>query len=390
MNQQAVKIGILATLFLGGFVAADEAEDSAVAVVMKMGGKFTRDQKAPWRPVIGVNLERSKVTDAELESLGALEQLRKLWLNDTKVTDTGLKHLAPLKQLKELYANKTKITDSGLKHLANLEPLQMLSLEGNGLTDEGMKTLATFGQLQKLWLSDNPLTDAGIKELTALTQLNTLWLSRSKLTDAGLKHIAALVNLKELGFSSTQITDAGLKNLASLKKLQDLNLFRNKVTDAGLKDLAVLTGLRKLELTGTDVTEAGLLDLMKALPGCQIVSPLTKNNPQKELSIVFYHDFRKQTIPGRIDKVSIPRRHYIAIGSGGGAHHDTEIRKTCARRRRFRDRVWTQGRFRSYHVIRNLGRGLTAAAERLWGWLFPVRGEGGRRCGYYQPDDKTG
>ncbi len=302
MNQQAVKIGILATLFLGGFVAADEAEDSAVAVVMKMGGKFTRDQKAPWRPVIGVNLERSKVTDAELESLGALEQLRKLWLNDTKVTDTGLKHLAPLKQLKELYANKTKITDSGLKHLANLEPLQMLSLEGNGLTDEGMKTLATFGQLQKLWLSDNPLTDAGIKELTALTQLNTLWLSRSKLTDAGLKHIAALVNLKELGFSSTQITDAGLKNLASLKKLQDLNLFRNKVTDAGLKDLAVLTGLRKLELTGTDVTEAGLLDLMKALPGCQIVSPLTKNNPQKELSIVFYHDFRKQTIPDKLTK----------------------------------------------------------------------------------------
>ena len=302
MNYQAVKIGMLATLLIGGFVAADEAEDTAIAAIMKMGGKIIRDQKAPERSTIGVNLESTKVTDAELEGLGAIVQLRKLWLNDTKVTGTGFKHLVALKQLKELYANRTKITNSGLKHLANLKQLEMLSLEGIGLTDEGLKTLAAFDRLQKLWLSDNPLTDTGIKEITALKQLNTLWLSRSKLTDAGLKDLAALGNLKELGLSNTQITDAGLKNLASLKQLQELNLFRNKVTDAGLKDLAVLTGLRKLELTGTDVTEAGLLELMKALPGCQIVSPLTKNLPRRELPLLLYHDFRKQSIPSELTK----------------------------------------------------------------------------------------
>src|SRR5205814_4627388 len=46
---------------------ADEA--SAVKAVEKLGGKITRDDKLPGKPVIGVNLTGTKVTDAGLKEL---------------------------------------------------------------------------------------------------------------------------------------------------------------------------------------------------------------------------------------------------------------------------------------------------------------------------------
>ena len=48
---------------------ADDAEDQAVAFVEKLGGKVTRDEKAPGRPVIIVNLSFKQVTDAGLKEL---------------------------------------------------------------------------------------------------------------------------------------------------------------------------------------------------------------------------------------------------------------------------------------------------------------------------------
>ncbi len=78
-----------------------------------------------------------------------------------------------------------------------------------------------------------------------------------------------------------------------------------------------MTSLRKLEVTGTNVTEAGLLELMKALPRCQIVSPLTKDLPRKELPVLFYHDFRKQTIPDELTKYQFEKDIALNLDSEG-------------------------------------------------------------------------
>src|SRR5438477_11668371 len=82
---------------LSGAARADEA--SAVKAVEKLGGKITRDDKLPGKPVIGVNLTGTKVTDAGLKELKDLKQLTSLILAKTKVTDAGLKELKQLKQL---------------------------------------------------------------------------------------------------------------------------------------------------------------------------------------------------------------------------------------------------------------------------------------------------
>src|SRR5438552_15242740 len=72
---------------LSGAARADEA--SAVKAVEKLGGKVTRDDKLPGKPVIGVNLNNTRVTDASLKELKDLKQLTSLNLDDTKVTDAG-------------------------------------------------------------------------------------------------------------------------------------------------------------------------------------------------------------------------------------------------------------------------------------------------------------
>ena len=58
---------------LSGAARADEA--SAVKAVENLGGKVTRDDKLPGKPVIGVNLPGTKVTDAGLKELKHLKQL---------------------------------------------------------------------------------------------------------------------------------------------------------------------------------------------------------------------------------------------------------------------------------------------------------------------------
>src|SRR5438045_4074984 len=80
----------------------DDLEDKAVARVEKLGGRVTRDEKRPGRPVVAVNLDELNGTDAALKELAAFPHLRKLSLRETDVTDTGLKELSPLKNLTTL------------------------------------------------------------------------------------------------------------------------------------------------------------------------------------------------------------------------------------------------------------------------------------------------
>ena len=100
LKTEAGLLVILLAMTCGAcFAHADEAEDAAVKFIQDLGGRITRDEKAPNKPIVVVQLGSTKVTDAGLKHLVGLKQLRALFLADTKVTDAGLKELVKLKQL---------------------------------------------------------------------------------------------------------------------------------------------------------------------------------------------------------------------------------------------------------------------------------------------------
>jgi internalin A len=103
-------------------LCANDAEDKAVAFVEKLGGRVTRDEKRPGKPVIGVRLSFSAVTDVGLKELAPLKNLTCLYLAATQVTDAGLKGLAPLKNLTTLHLSRTKVTDAGVQELQKALP----------------------------------------------------------------------------------------------------------------------------------------------------------------------------------------------------------------------------------------------------------------------------
>ncbi len=72
--------------------------------------------------VVEVDLASIQVTDAELNHLKGLTQLRHLWLNSTQVTDIGLENLKGLTQLQTLFLQGTQVTDEGVKKLQQALP----------------------------------------------------------------------------------------------------------------------------------------------------------------------------------------------------------------------------------------------------------------------------
>ncbi len=77
------------------------------------------------------------VTDATLDLVAELRDLRELDLSTTQVTDAGLARLADLARLERLRLANTRITDAGFQaHLASHPTLKELDLRGTGVTRE--------------------------------------------------------------------------------------------------------------------------------------------------------------------------------------------------------------------------------------------------------------
>jgi hypothetical protein len=89
----------------------------------------------------GVILDHRQVTEADLEHLTGLTQLKFVSLYNTPVTDPGLECLKGLTQLEFLSLCDTRVTDAGLAHCSGLTQLRYLRLNDTKVTDKGVKKL---------------------------------------------------------------------------------------------------------------------------------------------------------------------------------------------------------------------------------------------------------
>jgi Leucine-rich repeat (LRR) protein len=294
-------------LVISAFVAADETEDHAIAVLTKKGASFSRDEKMPGRPVVLLDLANQEVDNEDLKYLAAFPYLQSLNLSDTHITNVGLKYVAKQTQLKTLYLKGSMVSDRGWKDLAPLKQLQVLDLAETDVSDirlkdlaaltslttlnfarsagvggdtalkgTGLKDLSRLPQLRVLNLNGNSIADSAMDGLASLKALQDVDLSVTDITDKGLRQLACLTTLRSLNLGYTQITDTGLVKLTSIKPLTTLILNGTKVTDSGLKLLVQLNNLRSLELSDTGVTDVGVKNITRMVQLQKLNLRLTK------------------------------------------------------------------------------------------------------------------
>jgi len=88
-----------------------------------------------------VNLQSSKLKNADLAHLKAMPKLQRLSLSLTKITDAGLTHVAKMTTLTHLGLVETRITDRGVERLATLTRLKRLDLRRTKVTKQGVSKL---------------------------------------------------------------------------------------------------------------------------------------------------------------------------------------------------------------------------------------------------------
>jgi len=94
-------------------------------------GFFTR--------VIELRIVHRKTTDADLERLRGLRDLRLLFLDSPGISDAGLAHLEGLPRLQTLWLYGAPITDAGLEHLTRVPRLERLALRDTRVTKDGVE-----------------------------------------------------------------------------------------------------------------------------------------------------------------------------------------------------------------------------------------------------------
>ena len=218
-----------------------------------------------------VKLSEQPITDRGFEKLVmGLTKLKSLGLDDTRVTDAVVERLEE-PPLEELLLANTKVGDAGSEALARLPKLKRLRLSGTKVTNAGAARLAKSKTLEDLDLSRTAVGDEGLAALCRLPKLVKLNLYTTRVTDGGLASLESLRGLKWLNLDNTAVSDAGLPKLHELVNLEFLHLGRTKISDAGLPQLTGLTKLQELHVTHTRVTEDGVKRLQQSLPRCKIV-----------------------------------------------------------------------------------------------------------------------
>lgn len=146
-----------------------------IAAIEGLGGRVGFDDDDPER-LAAVDFTATRVTDADLECLQNLTELRRLYLGGTQVSGAGLGHLSRLTGLEELYLLSTPVDDAGLRHLEGLTGLRELDLSATRVTNAGLKHLKTLTNLQHLYLADTRVTREGVKDLQRALPALTIYL----------------------------------------------------------------------------------------------------------------------------------------------------------------------------------------------------------------------
>lgn len=257
-------------------------------------------------------LQKAKISDATLENLGDITQLRGLYLGgidlnnnelsplrnlrnleglkltDMDFDDGALKDLEGLSNLKGFNISNIGISGEGLIHLSGAKDLAILSLLNTKLDDAGAEYILQWGKLSEVRIFDSNISKSKGSELMAAMPPNTISLERSLPDLKSLTHPGHIANLlyrqdvkylyghgagvkteqgrvkilildrlqKSLKFDNLTCQDIA-KRIVDLIDLEALSVNGIPLQDRDIQILSSLKQLRGLILTGTQITDEG-------------------------------------------------------------------------------------------------------------------------------------
>lgn len=173
----------------------------------------------------GQRVNNSNYSDAAMEFIGQLPQLRVLHLSNTQATDKSLEHLKCLTNLENLFFwNATQVGDEGVSCLSRNKRLRYIHIDGANLTDRSMRVFASFSHLEGLSAQGNHFSNRALELIKESKQLKKLFvgLGDGGIDDAGMRHVSEMKNLEKLGLQGCPLTDCGIRELSTLANLRVL------------------------------------------------------------------------------------------------------------------------------------------------------------------------
>jgi hypothetical protein len=187
----------------------------AVAAIKRVGG------------LVGYNWRSAKPPgpDWVRRTLGPdfLDTATHVWLQGEQCDDESLRAACRLPWLEELIVVNTSVTDAAVEDIRHLTNLRSLDLRLNRITPRPLPHIAELSELRELKLamrlSPVPLRDEDMVFLKRMTKLESLVLPSANLTDAWLVYIEDLRKLKSLQLYDMALTAEGLDRLKGLTNL---------------------------------------------------------------------------------------------------------------------------------------------------------------------------
>lgn len=164
-----------------------------VRVELQHNGELTDDDLANLAPLtttVELLFGDDRITGVGCRHLLPIANLRSVLLWDTPVTAEGMEQIAKLDQLTELnIGNNRKITDAAMEPIKAMTNLRALHLPLTSISDKGLIWLRGLTNLTNLVIRQNEITDAGLEELTPLKALESLDVRDTNVTVDGIQRL---------------------------------------------------------------------------------------------------------------------------------------------------------------------------------------------------------
>lgn len=228
--------GLLSLFVLLAITRGSNRNDEVAARIAALGGRVERKPRpqlpeivydllrltgwqGDYQAIVSIHLHGcAGLSDADLEQIGALDEVVELNLDRTNVSDLGLRHLRSMTSLERLRLNRTPILGAGIRDFAGLERLKLLQLRSTRLTDANLKYIGECDSLEYLDLSNTKISGDGLHHLCGLSRLKHLEMYHTHVTLADFLRVADIgrkdVILGKRAMTSVYLSDADTEEKA--------------------------------------------------------------------------------------------------------------------------------------------------------------------------------